>query len=168
MSNFFRHRPDCIYLLSCYGREIIDRQRMNNPPSPREHWFFQGSLYIGMRGKKSCKRTTRRSRSLKDKKRRLLLKHLHQTHPPRFPRQIATHVSVVYVYHYNEISCYIRADISLYVLSASNRYKRVRFVGKASFLNVVFCNFLINIDVKPFRAHLLARCRCGFKTRVVL
>ena len=20
---------------------------MNNPPSPREHWFFQGSLYIG-------------------------------------------------------------------------------------------------------------------------
>ena len=97
------------------------------------------------------------------------MKHLHQTHPPRFPRQIVTRVSVVYVYHYNEISCYIRADISLYVLSASNRYKRVRFVGKVSpFLNVVFCNFLINIGVKVFRAHLLARCRCGFKTRVVL
>ena len=46
MSNFFgfRHRPDCIYRLSCYG---IDRQRRNNPPEPREHWFFQGSVYIG-------------------------------------------------------------------------------------------------------------------------
>ena len=119
---------------------------MNNPPEPREHWFFQGSLYVGGERQEEWQEDDESFPVAQRQEKEETFAEtstVHQTHPLRFPRQIVTHVSVVYVYHYNEISCYICADISLYVLSASNRYKRVRFVGKVSpFLNVVFCNFL--------------------------
>ena len=48
-----------------------------------------------MRGEKSRKRKTRRSRSPKGEKRRRLFKHVHLPHQLHFPRQIAAPVSVV-------------------------------------------------------------------------